>query len=51
MEFTYDHSGERLVVTDLQGCYDEATNTYRLTDPVLLSRNRAVFGCTNMANF
>ena len=51
MEFTYSFSEEKLVVTDLQGCYDEATNTYRLTDPVLLTKNKALFGCTNMRSF
>ena len=51
MEFTHEFSDHRLVVTDLQGHYDTNTNTYRLTDPVLLSKNRAVFGCTNMLTF
>ena len=51
MEFTYTISDHKLMVTDLQGCYDKRTNTYRLTDPVLLSKNRKLFGCTNMQKF
>ena len=49
MHWSWVHSKGQMMVADLQGVLDNTKNTYRLTDPVLLSNTESgKYGCTDM---
>jgi len=46
--WTHHISGEKLMVTDCQGCFDAARNAFELTDPAVHSVSLLAYGGTNM---